>query len=78
MCQATLVGSSEGRAMAGELNRAILVMFAAPYAVFGTVLAVVFRRPLRERAAGFGRRLLGVAAPVIKLVPRRGRPHSDA
>lgn len=44
MCKATLESSQEGRRVSGELNRAILVMLAAPYLVFGTCASVLFRR----------------------------------
>ena len=43
MCKATVTQSPEGRAIAEKLNHAILVMFFAPYLVFGTIAAVVFR-----------------------------------
>jgi hypothetical protein len=43
MCKATVTQSPEGRAMAEKLNHAILVMFFAPYLVFGTIAAAVFR-----------------------------------
>jgi hypothetical protein len=43
MCKATLESSEEGRRVSGELNRAILVMLAAPYLVFGTCASVLFR-----------------------------------
>ncbi|MFI5005882.1 MAG: hypothetical protein ACHQKZ_00525 [Solirubrobacterales bacterium] len=46
MCKATVAQSPEGRAMADTLNSAILVMFVAPYLVFGTIAAVVFRARL--------------------------------
>lgn len=46
MCKTTVAQSPEGRALAEELNSAILVMFVAPYLVFGTITAVVFRRRL--------------------------------
>lgn len=49
MCKTVVNGSAEGQAVSGELNRAILVMLAAPYLVFGTLAAVLFRKPLRER-----------------------------
>jgi hypothetical protein len=48
MCKTALTNSGEGQAVAGELNRAILVMMAAPYLVFGTLALVLFRKPLRE------------------------------
>ena len=43
MCRQVVTQSPEGQAMAGQLNRAILVMFAAPYLVFGSLAAIVFR-----------------------------------
>ncbi len=51
MCQTALTGSPEGRAMMGQFNHAILLMLAAPYAVFASLVLVIFRRTLRERAA---------------------------
>jgi hypothetical protein len=51
MCKTALTNSGEGQAVGGELNRAILVMMAAPYLVFGTLALVLFRKPLRERLA---------------------------
>lgn len=44
MCKATLESSEEGRRVAGELNRAILVLLAAPYLVFGGCATFLFRR----------------------------------
>ena len=49
MCQSVVNGSAEGRAMGAELNNAILVMFGAPYLVFGAFVAVALRRQIRER-----------------------------
>jgi hypothetical protein len=46
MCKATLESSDEGRRVSGELNRAILVMLAAPYLVFGACAGMLFRRPI--------------------------------
>jgi hypothetical protein len=43
MCKTTVTQSPEGLAMAEKLNNAILVMFFAPYLVFGTIATVVFR-----------------------------------
>jgi hypothetical protein len=43
MCKSVLAQSPEGQAMAGELNKAILVMFVAPYVVFGSFTAYFFR-----------------------------------
>ena len=39
MCQSVVAQSPEGQAMAGELNKAILLMFVAPYLVFGSFAA---------------------------------------
>jgi hypothetical protein len=55
MCRAVVTQSPEGQRMAGELNRAILVMFAAPYLVFGSFAAWIFR----SRLGAFLRRSLG-------------------
>lgn len=49
MCKTVLTGSSEGQAVAGELNHAILVMLVAPYLVFGTLAAVLFRKRLGQQ-----------------------------
>ena len=43
MCQTALMNSPEGRGMGQEFNRAILVMFFAPYAVFSVVGTVLLR-----------------------------------
>lgn len=48
MCQTALTNSPEGQRIAGEFNKAILVMMAAPYAVFGSVAAFVFRTRVRR------------------------------
>jgi hypothetical protein len=47
MCATAVANSEEGRAMSAQLNAAILLMLAAPYAVFGTFAAFLFRRRLR-------------------------------
>jgi hypothetical protein len=52
MCKAALTGSAEGQAMAGEFNRAILLMLFAPYAVVVAFLFAAFR----ARILGFARR----------------------
>lgn len=44
MCRTALTQSPEGRAMAESFNRAILLMLAAPYAVFGAGTTVFFLR----------------------------------
>ena len=51
MCQATLVGSAEGRALGAPLNHAILLLFAAPYLVLGTFVALAFRQRITRRVA---------------------------
>jgi len=48
MCQTVLTGSPEGHAMMGGLNRAILLMFAAPYLVFASCAVILFRHRIRE------------------------------
>lgn len=52
MCATTVANSEEGRALAGSLNSAILLMLAAPYLVFGTFVAVFFRHRIRNRLRG--------------------------
>jgi hypothetical protein len=47
MCQTALMNSPEGRGMGQEFNRAILVMFFAPYAVFTVVGTVLLRHRIR-------------------------------
>jgi hypothetical protein len=47
MCQTALLNSPEGRGMGQEFNRAILVMFFAPYAVFTVVGTVLLRHRIR-------------------------------
>lgn len=51
MCKTALTGSPEGRAVAQELNRAILVMFVSPYLVSGSFLLALFRRQIAVRLA---------------------------
>jgi hypothetical protein len=46
MCKTALTDSPEGRAINQTFNRAILLMLVAPYAIVGTLMATVFRRPL--------------------------------
>ena len=48
MCKAALTDSPEGRAINQTFNRAILLMLVAPYAIVGTLMATVFRRPLSD------------------------------
>jgi hypothetical protein len=49
MCKAALTDSPEGRAINQTFNRAILLMLVAPYALVGTLMATVFRKPLLRR-----------------------------
>ena len=73
MCKAALTDSPEGRAINQTFNRAILLMLVAPYALVGTLMATVFRRPL---AAVIVRRLRpGRVRDVLQrtLRPRPGR-----
>jgi hypothetical protein len=43
MCRSVLQQSAEGQRLSEHLNVAILVMFFAPYLVFGSFLVVIFR-----------------------------------
>jgi hypothetical protein len=55
MCKTVLQGSPEGRSLSLSLDRAILLMFVAPYLVFGTFVAFAFRsrwQPALARARG--------------------------
>lgn len=55
MCQSVVAQSPEAQAAAAQLNLAILVMFFAPYLVFASLAALLFREPLKHflvRAAG--------------------------
>jgi hypothetical protein len=54
MCRSVLQQSPEGQRLSEQLNLAILVMFFAPYLVFGSFLVMVFR----SRIGGFLGRLL--------------------
>jgi hypothetical protein len=60
MCQTALMNSPEARGMGAEFNRAILVMLFAPYAVFGSIGAVLLRRRI---AAAVRRALTRVRVP---------------
>ena len=61
MCRSVIAQSPEGQRIAGELNKAILVMFLAPYLIFGSFAAFIFR----SRIGAFLRRLAG-----LLLLPR--------
>jgi hypothetical protein len=56
MCRSVLEQSAEGRKLSEQLNLAILVMFFAPYLVFGSFVVMMFR----GRIGGFLSRLLRV------------------
>ena len=43
MCRSVLQQSAEGQRLSEHLNLAILVMFFAPYLVFGSFVVVMFR-----------------------------------
>jgi hypothetical protein len=47
LCRAALESSEEGQAMAGKLNRAILLLLAAPLGVAGSVAAAMLRNRKR-------------------------------
>lgn len=49
MCQTALTGSAEGRGIGAQFNRAILLMFVAPYLVFGCFVLAAFRREIGRR-----------------------------
>jgi hypothetical protein len=57
MCKTVLLGSPEGRHLSQSLDRAILVMFCAPYLIFGTFVAVYFRNRWQPAVARAARRL---------------------
>ena len=61
MCRSVIAQSPEGQRIAGELNKAILLMFFAPYLIFGSFAAWIFR----SRLGAFSRRLAG-----LLLLPR--------
>lgn len=68
MCKTALTDSPEGRAINQTFNRAILLMLVAPYALVGTLMATVFRRPLaavlvRRLRPGRVRDLLQLSLP---------------
>jgi hypothetical protein len=49
MCQQVISQSPEARRMSAELNRAILLMFVAPYLVFTSFALLFFRAPLSRQ-----------------------------
>ena len=56
MCRSVIAQSPEGQRVAGELNKAILLMFFAPYLIFGSFTAWIFR----SRIGGGLRRVASV------------------
>jgi hypothetical protein len=46
MCQQVVSQSPEARRIGAELNRAILLMFVAPYLIFTSFALVIFRAPV--------------------------------
>ena len=60
MCQTALLNSQEGRGIGAEFNHAILVMLFAPYAVLGSIGAVLLRHRIR---AALGRALASLRGP---------------
>ena len=49
MCRQVVSSSPEAQRMGAELNRAILLMFVAPYLVFTSFALVLFRAPIAQR-----------------------------
>ncbi len=49
MCRQVIAQSPEAQRVGAELNRAILLMFLAPYLVFTSFALVLFRVPIVER-----------------------------
>jgi hypothetical protein len=49
MCQQVVAQSPEAQRMGSELNRAILLMFVAPYLVFTSFALAFFRAPIGRR-----------------------------
>lgn len=64
MCQTALLNSAEGRGMGEEFNRAILLMLFAPYAVFGSIGAVLLRHRIRASMRGWPRGLRSRLRPL--------------
>lgn len=49
MCRQVVSQSPEAQRIGADLNRAILLMFVAPYLVFTSFLLVFFRAPIGRR-----------------------------
>jgi hypothetical protein len=61
MCRTTVTASPEGQRLALELNRAILILLAAPYGVFAALAWGVVGPARRQRARAWLRQHLGRA-----------------
>jgi hypothetical protein len=55
MCRQVIAQSPEAQQVGAELNRAILLMFLAPYVVFTSFALVLFRVPIVARLRRFAR-----------------------
>ena len=69
MCKTALTNSSEGQRVASNFNHAILVMFVAPYLVFGVFVAMVFR----AKIGSWLTRHVPLLARPVALFPARAR-----
>ena len=65
MCKTALTDSAEGRNIGEQFNSAILLLIGAPYVVFGTVGAALFR----HRLGAAWRRFRG-RVPAAESAPR--------
>jgi len=63
MCKTALTNSPEGRGLVPEFNRAILLMIAAPYVVFGAVGVAAFHHRIRSAMGRAVARLRGRRLP---------------
>ena len=55
MCRQVVSSSPEAQRMSAELNRAILLLFVAPYLVFASFALVLFRAPIAQKVRRFVR-----------------------
>jgi hypothetical protein len=62
MCRTVVTASPEGQRLSLELNRAILILVAAPYGVFAALAWGVAGPARRAQARAWVRRRLGAAA----------------
>ena len=58
MCRQVIAQSPEAQRVGAELNRAILLMFVAPYLVFTSLALVLFRVPILGRVRRLARAFL--------------------